>query len=749
MKNKKFILASIFVIGFFIPVFIVQAQASDHLLITQAQITGGPGKTANDFVEIHNPTNNDIDLKGYRLVKRTKTATTDTAIKSWTATAIISAGGFYLWANSDYLEIVPTPAATTTATLAEDNGIALRQGPANTGTIIDAVVWGAATNAFVEGSVFGENPGAGMALKRKADNIDTNDNSQDFSIAAAAPRNTPGSVGQGAESENPPAETNQPPTSSEATAEQPGQAPTHVFEDFYLQISEFLPNPKGGDAGEEWAELYNSSGSEIDLSAWILDDSGGTVGKNAYVFPSPTLLSAGKYLGINLPSGAFTLNNTGGDCLRLLSPEEILSEEICYEESAAEGKSYVRDSEGGYMWTDTPTFGLQNIFPVDEISAQPGAVVINEVLPDPEGDEEEEFIELKNLGEEELDLSGWKIGDATRKFEITQEAFDDTVVAPNGFFVVPREVSKIALNNTGKESVVLFDPLGREMDSLSYEQAKEGAVYAREAEGSFVWSAIPTPGAENNISKISAGKKSGVENLLKNSEVLGASIARVTPEQARLLPLGAAVEITGDVSASPGVLGKNVFYLSGSGIRVSLSEGELPELVTGDRVTLTGELATFHDELQVKIARPDDLVWVSRQEAPQPARIATGEIGENFEGHLVRLAGKIVENSGSTIFINDGSGTARIYIMDSTGINKPVLRKGDTLVVTGIVSQYDENYRVLPRSNSDLDSGSIKSGQTGLPRTGVGYWLGVLVLIASILGFFEFFNYFPKWLNRQ
>ena len=401
------------------------------------------------------------------------------------------------------------------------------------------------------------------------------------------------------------------------------------------------------------------------------------------------------------------------------------------------------------MWTDTPTFGLQNIFPVDEISAQPGAVVINEVLPDPEGDEEEEFIELKNLGEEELDLSGWKIGDATRKFEITQEAFDDTVVAPNGFFVVPREVSKIALNNTGKESVVLFDPLGREMDSLSYEQAKEGAVYAREAEGSFVWSAIPTPGAENNISKISAGKKSGVENLLKNSEVLGASIARVTPEQARLLPLGAAVEITGDVSASPGVLGKNVFYLSGSGIRVSLSEGELPELVTGDRVTLTGELATFHDELQVKIARPDDLVWVSRQEAPQPARIATGEIGENFEGHLVRLAGKIVENSGSTIFINDGSGTARIYIMDSTGINKPVLRKGDTLVVTGIVSQYDENYRVLPRSNSDLDSGSIKSGQTGLPRTGVGYWLGVLVLIASILGFFEFFNYFPKWLNRQ
>ena len=83
MKNKKFILASIFVIGFFIPVFIVQAQASDHLLITQAQITGGPGKTANDFVEIHNPTNNDIDLKGYRLVKRTKTATTPSADTRW------------------------------------------------------------------------------------------------------------------------------------------------------------------------------------------------------------------------------------------------------------------------------------------------------------------------------------------------------------------------------------------------------------------------------------------------------------------------------------------------------------------------------------------------------------------------------------------------------------------------------------------------------------------------------------------
>ena len=83
------------------------------------------------------------------MVKRTKTGTTDTSIKSWTDDVYIESKGYYLWANSDYKDISILPNATTSASLANDNGAALRFGVEDTGTIIDSMAWGAAENVFI------------------------------------------------------------------------------------------------------------------------------------------------------------------------------------------------------------------------------------------------------------------------------------------------------------------------------------------------------------------------------------------------------------------------------------------------------------------------------------------------------------------------------------------------------------------------------------------------------------------------
>ena len=48
---------------------------TDHLVISQVQTTGGPGKTTNDFLEIYNPTTRDVDIKDWKLTKKTKTGT--------------------------------------------------------------------------------------------------------------------------------------------------------------------------------------------------------------------------------------------------------------------------------------------------------------------------------------------------------------------------------------------------------------------------------------------------------------------------------------------------------------------------------------------------------------------------------------------------------------------------------------------------------------------------------------------------
>lgn len=161
------------------------------ILINEVQITGGPGQTTNDFIELYNPNSQPVNLKGYRLVKRAATSTSDTSIKSWTTDVFIPAFRYYLWANSNYTSIAAVPDAITTATIADNNGIAIRFGPGNTGTIIDSVGWGEAANAFVEGQAFPQNPAANQSIQRKTLGQDTDNNAEDFELnTSPTPQNS-------------------------------------------------------------------------------------------------------------------------------------------------------------------------------------------------------------------------------------------------------------------------------------------------------------------------------------------------------------------------------------------------------------------------------------------------------------------------------------------------------------------------------------------------------------------------------
>lgn len=151
-----------------IPPTETSATAPNHLLISQVQITGGIGAATNDFIEIHNPTSAAINLNGYRLVKRTAAGISDTLIKSWTDDIVIQPGDYYLWANNGFVDIAVIPDSTTSASIANDNGIAIRFGPNDTGEIIDSVAWGSAENVFVEGFAFATNPVGNESIIRYA-----------------------------------------------------------------------------------------------------------------------------------------------------------------------------------------------------------------------------------------------------------------------------------------------------------------------------------------------------------------------------------------------------------------------------------------------------------------------------------------------------------------------------------------------------------------------------------------------------
>lgn len=366
------VLAGLF---FWLPTFGITA---DHLVISQVQITGGPGKTTNDFIELFNPTSEDIDLKGMRLVKRTKEGQADTLLKSWTESTIIKARGYYLWANKDYTDISIVPDVTTSGSIANDNGIALRQGANDTGTVIDSVAWGSAANIFVEGSVFPSNPGANESLQR---NQDTNHNAADFISSQARPRNsssftveTPSPMPPLPQPEplptpTPPTPTPQPapPPSKTPNGSLGGQAPSTMpsppspspspsparGEEYKeVRISELFPDPTGGDAAGEFIELENYGTKDADLSGWQVVDQ-----KGNFKIADQTILPAGNYLVLYLDGKAVSLNNSG-DTLQLKNRQGGLVSQTSYPE-APEGQSYSWKG-GTYSWTTSPTPGGLN-----------------------------------------------------------------------------------------------------------------------------------------------------------------------------------------------------------------------------------------------------------------------------------------------------------------------------------------------------------------------------------------------------
>lgn len=200
MKRIFTLLTVVGIVAFgFTQYFKTQAQketnelVSPNIVISQFQVAGG---TANDeFIELHNTSANPVDLNGYRVVYRSANGTNDVLFAEWTTSTVIPAGGFYLIASTAFdggvtPNLTYNPTTCMCSMSATSGGIAVRLGALNTGTIIDSVGYGSATNAFIETTVTTA-PAANNGQGRLNNGCqDTDNNSADFStLIPAAPRN--------------------------------------------------------------------------------------------------------------------------------------------------------------------------------------------------------------------------------------------------------------------------------------------------------------------------------------------------------------------------------------------------------------------------------------------------------------------------------------------------------------------------------------------------------------------------------
>jgi hypothetical protein len=273
-------------------------------------------------------------------------------------------------------------------------------------------------------------------------------------------------------------------------------------------LNELFPNPAGDDTDAEWVELYNRAATDVSLEGWTLRwgtsalSSEHTFG-NVRIPSRGFLVAGGKLSGSGIAIEGLAMGNasSSGDAVALEDCDGNRADTIVYgpnnddafvddaggtatslAPSPADDASIARRADGidtdrsgdDFALLRAPTPGASNA-PDDDC---PGAVAINELLPDPDGtDEGGEWIELYDAGPEPVALDGWRLEWGTSNFGAGYDFPAGTTIAPGAFLLVGGEAvpdadltASLSLGNAGSsgDAVRLLHCGGGVADTVVY-----------------------------------------------------------------------------------------------------------------------------------------------------------------------------------------------------------------------------------------------------------------------------------------
>ncbi|MBP9718794.1 lamin tail domain-containing protein [Candidatus Gracilibacteria bacterium] len=129
-------------------------------------------------------------------------------------------------------------------------------------------------------------------------------------------------------------------------------------------------------------------------------------------------------------------------------------------------------------------------------SGEKNSVVISELYPAP-ATGSDEWIELHNISNSTVDISGWMLGDEA-KAKKPYRIKEGTVISKNGYITFEKKTTKINLNND-QDHVYLATPDGALIDSASYRDAQKEKSYVYVDNGTWQWTAHVTKGKKNPL----------------------------------------------------------------------------------------------------------------------------------------------------------------------------------------------------------------------------------------------------------
>jgi uncharacterized protein YdeI (BOF family) len=785
LKLKYFVL-SLVVLGFsfFISRSVIAEESLPKILISEIKIEG-ESSVYDEFIELYNPNDYAVDLDGWSIKRVTGSGSdggyisSDVGLKKYPeeieeVKLQIPAFGYLLIVPRNncgesknekcYLgDAAPGNYYSTNSYLAENNSIILYD---NKKSVIDSFGWGSVAG-FAQIS---SNPEKSKSIERKI----VDGKIEIVVLDVPAPQNNvlvvkedsvanSGGGDSVSDSENN--------NSSQGSVEESnihnpenissddvsGSTPTTSNENPKIIISEFLINPEDSDRDSEFLEIYNQEDKTVDISDWTLEDQVGSV--HQYKIPQGVSLEANQYKTFYSDETGITLNNAG-DGVLLRNSSGVVVSKTPVTTDAKDEISYAVDENGKWSWTVRVTPKNKNIIeaPQDSKSVKKAetededlpdlekeieekvknesfdfsdSVVISEILPDPDGKDNQggafEWLELFNESEEDVNLKGWILDDVENKGSKAYQIKEDLIIKAKKYLVISSKDSKLFFNNPGDE-VNLFWPEGDLVDSVEYQKSKEGFSYSLLARGNWGWSDKPTPGEENVLAGEGTDLKKGSGILIKDNsadfseedieDVEGGSVLGIQDldiskyqyadiGEIKKMPLHSLVGLDGIVSTPPGIFGDNIFYIynkkSGQGVQIFSYSASLPPLKVGDQVQLFGYVSKVGGEVRVVLQEDFQIEIMSEDNLLDFSYSLTGEINESQSGNLTQIKGEVIEVGGNDIFyVDDGSGRIKIYIKPSTGITLNV-QKGDQVMIKGQISSTSLGVRILPRFDGDVD----------------------------------------------
>jgi len=407
--------------GFFITQNPILAAAGD--VVINEIMTGQTGATKNEFIELYNTTENNIDLSGYKLKKKTKSGTESNLISSSKFIGIIPAGGYFLIAHPDYKDTINADLAYSGSSysIASNNTIILYDTEDN---IVDKVGYGEEVVDFENQAA--PDPGSDQSIERQPVGYDSNNNSTDFVIQSTpTPQNSilsqqtipstdissPTNTSSSDFTNHPPfavagssitALTNQEILFDASESYDMNNDPITYFWNFgdgatdieeetthtYTYPGQYLVSLLVSDGtfsdldiitvniyersviinefSNQWIELYNQSDQMANLTDWQLND---------FIFPPNSFIGPKQFLILKQEITKIDFSSSN-DQISLIYPDGSVGTKVSYLAEDKEGFSIAFDGDD-YFWTRVPTPGLANIISITNIAKEPESFSAN------------------------------------------------------------------------------------------------------------------------------------------------------------------------------------------------------------------------------------------------------------------------------------------------------------------------------------------------------------------------------------